>query len=218
MQRAKAQKIIQAAAVLMRAEQSREMNYMRLIKLLYAADRKSLELTGRSITGDRVMAMEKGPVLSGTLDMIKGQNTSSVEWQRFFQKVHYRIEMTDNPGVSELSKHEIEILQSISGQYEDCDEWDLVEKTHKFEEWIKYFQPATSIEIPLAAILDAVGRGGDKDRIIQENQDREAFDQFFSQEPASDDLVEAIIRGAGISQFLPLGCRDVLVQQKLLEE
>lgn len=37
-------------------------------------------------------------------------------------------------------------------------------------------------------------------------------------EPASDDLVEAIIQGAGISLFLPLGCRDVLVQQKLLEE
>ncbi len=41
---------------------------------------------------------------------------------------------------------------------------------------------------------------------------------IFPQEPASDDLVEAIIRGAGISQFLPLGCRDVLVQQKLLDE
>ena len=41
---------------------------------------------------------------------------------------------------------------------------------------------------------------------------------IVSRESASDDLVEAIIRGAGISAFLPLGCRDVLVRQKLLDE
>jgi hypothetical protein len=32
-------------------------------KLLYLADRESLKKTGRPITGDRVVAMEHGPVL-----------------------------------------------------------------------------------------------------------------------------------------------------------
>lgn len=39
------------------------MSYLRMLKLLYLADRESLKETGHTITGDRVVAMEHGPVL-----------------------------------------------------------------------------------------------------------------------------------------------------------
>ena len=51
------EKTLQAIAVLLRQSENRTDNYMRLLKLLYLADRKSLAQMGRPITGDRVVAM-----------------------------------------------------------------------------------------------------------------------------------------------------------------
>ena len=44
------------------------MSYMRLLKLLYLAERKSLAETGRPILGDRTIAMQQGPVMEATGD------------------------------------------------------------------------------------------------------------------------------------------------------
>jgi uncharacterized phage-associated protein len=44
------------------------MNYMRLLKLLYIAERETLGRTGRPIVGGPVTAMERGPVLLEVLD------------------------------------------------------------------------------------------------------------------------------------------------------
>jgi uncharacterized phage-associated protein len=184
MRQQQALKVAQAAGVLMRAEATTDTNYMRLIKLLYLADRENLRQSGRTMTGDRVVAMKKGPVLSGMLDLIKGQGVGSEIWQKFFRTVHYRVEMRENPGLSELSRFEVELLELVSRQHEDCDEWDLVEKPHEFEEWRKHFQEGTSVDIPLESLLMAVGRADDTDRIMKENHDREAFEQFFSRGPA----------------------------------
>jgi uncharacterized phage-associated protein len=58
--------------VLLRQDGVRCMNYMRLLKLLYIADRESLPRTGRPIVGGPVIAMERGPVLEEVFDLIRG--------------------------------------------------------------------------------------------------------------------------------------------------
>lgn len=35
-------------------------------------------------------------------------------------------------------------------------------------------------------------------------------------DPASDDMVDEIIRGAGATRFIPLGCREILARQDLI--
>jgi uncharacterized phage-associated protein len=50
------------------------MNHMRLIKLLYAAERESLKRFNRPIVGDRYVSMDHGPVVSGVYDLIKEHN------------------------------------------------------------------------------------------------------------------------------------------------
>ena len=62
-------KATQAAAYLLRLRGGR-MSYMKLIKLLYLADRISLNRRGRPITTDRYVSMDRGPVLSRTLNLI----------------------------------------------------------------------------------------------------------------------------------------------------
>ena len=63
-------KIVQAAAVLLK-EEAGQMTRLRLLKLLYIADRESLAETLRPISGDDVVAMDHGPVLSSTYKLIR---------------------------------------------------------------------------------------------------------------------------------------------------
>src|SRR4051812_27718977 len=62
-------KTTQAAALLLKWAGGR-MNYMKLIKLLYLADRTALLRWGRPITFARPISMRHGPVLSEVLDLI----------------------------------------------------------------------------------------------------------------------------------------------------
>ena len=47
-----------------------EMNYMALLKLLYLIDREALLRWGKTVTGDKIVAMKHGPVLSRIFDLI----------------------------------------------------------------------------------------------------------------------------------------------------
>jgi len=46
------------------------MSYMKLIKLLYLADREALLRWGRPISTDRYVSMDRGPVLSHVLNLV----------------------------------------------------------------------------------------------------------------------------------------------------
>ena len=92
------EKTIQAIAAFLHFHRATEMSYLRMLKLLYLADRESLKETGRPITGDRVVAMEHGPVLSSVYDLIKGEHTAWPLWSKFLGKKGYRIELLQDPG------------------------------------------------------------------------------------------------------------------------
>src|SRR5712691_464729 len=64
-------RVAQMAAYLLGREKGR-MNYLKLIKLLYLADRESLKRHGHPISDDRYVSMDHGPVLSTTFNLIKG--------------------------------------------------------------------------------------------------------------------------------------------------
>ena len=155
-------------------------NYMRLIKLLYIADRESLKETGRPITGDHVVAMERGPVLSRLYDLIKDTAFDSIEWDKFIERDNYDIRLIDEPGNSELCRYEINKLQEIWDRYRGDDEYALVNITHEFTEW-KNNKPEGSSRnpIPLSDILEAVGRKGDIEKIERDAEESVAFDNFF---------------------------------------
>ena len=90
-------KALQAAAYLLRREKYQSMNYMRLIKVLYLADRESIRLTGRPITGDRFAAMKRGPVLSEVLDLLKGEHLCSPDWAQYIARAEYDVQLVRDP-------------------------------------------------------------------------------------------------------------------------
>src|SRR5713101_6250525 len=119
------EKTMQAIATLLRFHGTKEMSYLRMLKLLYIADRESLKETGRPITGDHIVAMEHGPVLSGVFDLMKGEHRAWKAWSQHFKKNGYWIEMTDDPGIGKLSKYEIRKLRELTEKYVEKNEWDL---------------------------------------------------------------------------------------------
>lgn len=100
-------KAAQAVATLLRSEPHRRMNYYRLLKLLYMADRASLQESGRPIIGGRLVAMERGPLHSACYDLIKGADSEAGWWAKYFRTDRWELEMIDDPGNDDLSKREI---------------------------------------------------------------------------------------------------------------
>lgn len=156
------------------------MDLLRVLKLLYLADRECIRLTGRPVAGVRPIAMDNGPLDGEVYDLVKGRHPDSAEWDEYIGRAHYRLEIKTDPGRSYLSDFEVELLQEISRRYEDFDTWALVEATHELDEWKLAHHPRTSTPIPFESIIDAVGRGKDKEAILELHREEAEFDALFS--------------------------------------
>jgi uncharacterized phage-associated protein len=102
-------KATQVAAQLLRLRGGR-MSYMKLIKLMYLADREALLRWGRPISTDRYVSMDKGPVLSRVLDLATDGDDPSrpAIWsEQIGEPVSYAVELKADPGNDELSEAEI---------------------------------------------------------------------------------------------------------------
>ena len=172
------EKSTQAVAVLLReAPPPHRDNFMRLLKLLYLADRRCIQEAGAPITGDRVHAMPRGPVLSRTYDLMKGATSGFGQWSQYLERVgQYELQLIEDPGRDQLSPFEIEVLQQVWRDHLGHDEFEMVELTHQLPEWQRH-KPHDGIKnerIPLQSILEAVGRADDAP-ILLARADEDAF-------------------------------------------
>lgn len=181
--RMNSQKAIQAAAALLRFEAGWKMGRMRLLKLLYLADRRCLKETGLPLLGDRAVAMDRGPLHGTIYDWIKGEGFDAREWSKHVRNSGPReVRLYGDPGNGKLSKHELDILNDISQQFVTCEDDELSDLTHGLPEYIKANknrQRGSSRPIPIDDIIDAVGRESDKPLILQDIADNAAFDKIF---------------------------------------
>jgi len=134
------------------------MNYLALMKLLYLIDREALLRFGRPITGDKVVAMKHGPVLSRIYDLVsrKKQDLPPSDWHEFIPRPSAyvcTVKFAGVPDVTLLSEAEIALIDEVFAAHRGKSEWDLVEHTHQLPEWSDPGKtPAT---IPFEAILRA---------------------------------------------------------------
>lgn len=129
-------KIAQIVNYILKHTEYGSISYMKLIKELYIADKKALKELGSTISGDKYYSLPRGPILSKTFDLIKGNNKDSL-WSSLFFNEGYDIKLLqdNNLGVDELSDAEIEILDFVFNKYKNKDKWEMVELTHEFKEW-----------------------------------------------------------------------------------
>jgi uncharacterized phage-associated protein len=130
-------KATQAAARLLKNRGGR-MSYMKLIKLLYLADREALGHWGRPITTDKYVFMDRGPVLSHVLDRINegsAPNDPSFWAEHIKHSGDYCVSLDKNPGDGKLSEAEDKVLDEIFEKFGKMTTWELVDYVHALPEW-----------------------------------------------------------------------------------
>jgi len=174
-------KAMQAAAVLLDAEQTKQMSYYRLLKLLYFADRRHLQETGRPIIGGRTVAMDQGPLSSQVYDLIRKEHSAYPEWSQFF-RIHGRyIEMLKHPGNGELSRREIRTLLAEAKKFEDREDDELGVIAHRLKEYQDNYVAGTSTVIPLSDIVRAVGRADEEAAILKDAEQAAVLDRILGE-------------------------------------
>jgi uncharacterized phage-associated protein len=173
-------KATQAAAILLRARGG-TMSYMKLLKLLYLADREALIRWGRPITYDSYVAMKNGPVLSRTYNLVSQGDPPGEEslWTTCISEPeHYSVSLKGDCDADQLSDAEEELLLEIFGLFGAKGRWDLVEFTHTLPEWS---DPGDSaLPIGYEAILRGAGKSeAESAEIVQELEQVAVGDLLF---------------------------------------
>ncbi len=130
-------KAAQAAAFfLFQARQP--MSVLKLMKLLYLAERRSFERHGSPMIGDRLVSMPHGPVLSVTYNHMSGELESTEGgWDSWIADraghdldLRDRAALKDPADLLELSDADLEILAEVWGQFGRMSQWELRDWTN----------------------------------------------------------------------------------------
>ncbi len=175
------QKAIQAVAFLLKQkhDSTKTDNYMRLLKLLYFADRESIRETGSPITGDKFVAMEHGPTLSKLYDLVFQRILDNTEWDKYIERIGYEIRLIQDPGNSKLCRYEIDLLRRIWEENRELGEFDVAKKSERFAEWQQNNPGTSSKPIALKDMLEAMGLGNLLAEIEAAAAEKQAADELF---------------------------------------
>lgn len=136
------------------------MSHLKLIKLLYLAERESLTRLGLPLTYDSYASLPHGPVLSATLDRINsGEYYRGGYWDRHITpKANHTVTLRHPAHVpgDQLSPAEEALIDEVFARYGHLPRWKLVDLTHELPEWTD--PEGSSLPIEPADILRAEGR------------------------------------------------------------
>lgn len=165
-------KTTQAAALFLK-KNTGKMSYMKLIKLLYLADRQALRLWERPLTGDTYFSMKRGPVLSNVLDIINnsGDPEDSSYWYKYISKPNSNCEIElnedESPETDTLSQRELELIDELYEKFKDFDRWEMVKLCHEMlPEWEDVGDSRKLIEIK--TILNKVDKSEEEIEAIDD--------------------------------------------------
>lgn len=139
---------------------------LKLMKLMYLAERESLRQFGEPISGDKLVSLPHGPVLSSTLDLMNGWGRSEEGgWDSWMtDKEDHQIALRDpsmirSPELDllELSDDDLYVLDSIWEKFGHMGKYELRDYTHG-EGCPEWEDPrGSSRPIPLGRLFRALG-------------------------------------------------------------
>jgi uncharacterized phage-associated protein len=161
------------------------MSHLKLMKLLYLADRESLHLYGLSMTGDCLVSMPHGPVLSMTLNLMDGDVESGPNgWESLISaKEQHELSLKNGlqlDTLDELSKADTEILESIWNQFGSMSRWEIRDYTHQHcKEWED--PHGSSRPISFEKLFKSLGRSADEaKRLADHIEEQQSIDELFA--------------------------------------
>lgn len=129
------EKVAQIAAYLLSKEGGR-MAYLKLMKLMYLADREAMNRFGEPLSGDRMVAMPHGPVLSRSLDLMNGTVHGDDGWNRWISDAeNYELRLQTPAPVrelfDELSDADLSVLDNVYDSFGFMTKWQIRDYTHE---------------------------------------------------------------------------------------
>lgn len=179
------EKIAQMAAFFT-DKQGGEIDILKLIKLLYLADRESVDRYSAPISYDNLVSMEHGPVLSRALNLINGclSGQNADQWDawitdRAYHRVSLNREVT-RENLDHLSNADIEVLETVWDQFGPMTKWEIRDYTHKeLGEWRD--PHGSSLPISEFELLRELGRSDEESEVIsQDIREQREIDALIS--------------------------------------
>jgi len=136
-------KIIEALSYILTKIQKADK--IKLVKLLYIADKYHLIRYGRTITNDDFWAVKAGPMGSATSDVLNMEGNMEATESNYPSAMLKRIDQygfetraSEDEEFESLSESDIEMLDTVIKKFGNMNQWDLVNYTHKYQEWSQY--------------------------------------------------------------------------------
>src|SRR3990172_1377165 len=112
-------------AILYLAKRAKDPSFHSINKLLYFADKTSLERFGRFISGDDYVAMQWGPVPTNTYDIMKHRQADYP-----FRIEEHTVEPLRDADTELLSESDIECLEASLELYGNAPFWKRQQDSH----------------------------------------------------------------------------------------
>ena len=129
-------KLTQATAFFLYKAHGR-LPILKLMKLLYIAERESFRKFHRPLIGDSLVSMKHGPVLSITYNVMNGAVRHQDFWNEWISdrsdnEVALKDEslIRDEDDLLELSDNDISLLNEVWEEFGHLTRWQLVDWTH----------------------------------------------------------------------------------------
>ena len=121
-------------------EQGGTMSHLKLMRLLYLAERTSIERHGFPVLGDKLVSMDHGPVLSITLNYMQGYKKPGNGWDKWISsKKDHKVSLARKFRTRDLdllSQATLEILENVWGRHGHVNQWDICDHAHEHcPEW-----------------------------------------------------------------------------------
>ena len=126
------QKRIQAILYFALKSRNNKINLLKLMKLLWLADRIHLNRYGRMILQDDYCALPHGPVPSKTMDISK-EGVNDV-----FSVHNYTIEAEDQFNPRFFSKSDLDVFEEVWKKFGSMSDIVLKDYSHLFPEWRRF--------------------------------------------------------------------------------
>ncbi|MDR1938348.1 MAG: SocA family protein [Tannerellaceae bacterium] len=174
------------AVVLFIVNECKAIDYFRIFKILYFADKKHYADYGRRIVNDSFYALRNGPVPSALYDAIKiATGKKSKPSNSFLTLISdalsydndydYIITANEQPDMDELSKSDIEYLTASIKENKDVSYIELSNKSHD-----SAWQEAWGKEVKLIDDLSMAKAAGANEATIEYIQEHKRIDLLLN--------------------------------------
>ena len=143
-------------------EEGGSINVLKLVKLIYLADRLFMDRYDRPILNDRFVSMDHGPVNSITLNFINGCIAERGDWDKFISdRARHNVALANRritvDDLDELSEAELRILRQVWKRFGHRTHFQIRNYTHRHcPEWED--PNGSSTPIPYERIFKFLGK------------------------------------------------------------